>query len=113
MEFDPLSRDVAPPRHNIESDSEDENEIDPSTVSRRAFTPPQVQFVFNQHEGEEPSRVGCELIIFQSEGAEAFLRAQKIYFSEVGKLLVNEEQVCEDLAFKKEESLFFSSGSFF
>jgi hypothetical protein len=69
MEFDPLSRDIAPPRHEIESDSEDDNEVQSS--SRRAekiFTPPQV-------------------------GGEALLGALKHSFYEVGKVMVNGVQV--------------------
>lgn len=92
MEFDPLSRDVAPPRHEIESDSEDEMETGPSTSSKRIFTPPQVQLVLNEEDGAAAS-TGSQLVIFQSEGAEAFLREQKYRLPEVGKLLVNEEQV--------------------
>jgi hypothetical protein len=89
MEFDPLSRDIAPPRHEIESDSEDDNEVEASSSrAEKIFTPPQVEV-----ELLEVKANPNHLVILQGEGGEALLRALKHSFYEVGKVMVNGVQV--------------------
>jgi hypothetical protein len=90
MEFDPLARDVAPPRHEIESDSEDE--ANAQSQPRKPFTPPEVDVVWHNR---EEARMGCELIVFQSDGGEAFLRGQLQQYKEVSMVMIDDEQVSE------------------
>ena len=87
MEFDPLARDVAPPRHEIESDSEDESSA--ASRPRKTFTPPRVQIAWHKEE----AKTGSDLIIFLSEGGEAFLSAREDAWSEAAKVMINDEQV--------------------
>jgi len=89
MEFDPLSRDIAPPRHEIESDSEEDFEDGVSRSKARVFTPPKVQVSY------EAESKGKHLVIFQGEGGEAFLRTQSHLWTENGNIMVDGEQVRE------------------
>lgn len=87
MDLDPLTKDVAPPRHEIESDSEDEAEEGSLGRKRSAFTPPKVQVSL-----DTPTK-GKRLTIFQGEGGEAFVRARVQQETEAGKVMLDGEQV--------------------
>lgn len=92
-EFDPLSRDVAPPRHEIESDSEDDNEAPLfSAATSVTSAAPVVHLQWLQETATGSPR---HLTVLQGESGEAFLRALQLRagLRESAKVLVDDQQV--------------------
>lgn len=83
MEFDPLSRDVPPSRHDVESDSEDsddeQQQFQPtsstgegSNRTKKAFVPP--SFTLKSSTGDASISPSSPLTIFIGTSGEAFVR---------------------------------------
>lgn len=94
MEFDPLAKDVAPPRHEIESDSEDESVEVGKGNGKRAFVAPSIRLELTSIASSD------HLVILLSEGGEGFLQGDE--WVEEGKLFIDEEQVSKRSNFSQE-----------
>lgn len=80
MEFDPSARDGPPPRHAIESDSEDSEEDDVKRSSRSTKEPFQEpQVLFRSSDGTQASLpTGLPLTLLVGEAGEAYARTLRI-----------------------------------
>lgn len=85
-----MARDVGPPRHEIESDSEEEGVAASSSRKARAFVPPKVQVLL------DAEAIATHLVILEGEGGEAFLRQESGVWQESGRVMIDGEQVRDD-----------------